>query len=230
MNSYIDKTSFVDNKSKLGENVNLYRQTSIRESSLSDFVSIGDDSIIRFSQLAEKVEIGRRNTIDHAYIGKSTYTGEFCIIKHCEIGKYCSISWNVSIGGANHQIERISSAPLHRVIEGIKLEDYKSFNEEVLIGNDVWIGSGVSILRGVTIGDGAVIAAGAVVTKNVPPYAIVGGVPARILKYRFDEVIIEELLQIKWWEWPQEDINKSKELFDEKVTLLTIEKLKRIRD
>ena len=230
MNSYIDKTSFVDDQSSLGQDIKLYRESSIRESSLSNFVSVGDDSIIRFSQLGERVEIGRRNTIDHVSMGKSTYTGEFCIIKHCKIGNFCSISWNASIGGANHQIERLSSAPLHRVISEIEPEEYKSFKEEKIeIGNDVWIGSGVSILRGVTIGDGAVIAAGAVVTKDVPPYAVVGGVPAKIIKFRFDETIVEELLKIKWWDWPQEIINKHKAIFEEEVNHLTIEELKKIR-
>ena len=229
MNSWIDKTAFFDDSSSLGRDVKLYRQASVKQSVLSNSVSVGDDSIIRFSKLSEKVEIGRRNTIDHVSIGRSTYTGEFCIIKYSLIGKYCSISWNVSIGGANHQIERLSSAPLHRVIEGIIPEEYKSFKEEkITIGNDVWIGSGVSILRGVTIGDGAVIAAGAVVTKDVPPYAIAGGVPAKILKFRFDKTVVEELLKIQWWDWPQEKINENKGLFEEEINNLTIEKLKRI--
>ena len=230
MNSFLDKSSSCDGLSSIGRAVKIYRQAQVKQSALADFVSIGDDSLVRFSKLSERVEIGRRNTIDHAIIGKSTYTGEFCIIKYCSIGKYCSISWNVSIGGANHQIERLSSAPLQRVIEGIEPEEYRSFVEEkIVIGNDVWIGSGVSVLRGVTIGDGAVIAAGAVVTKDMPPYAIVGGVPARILKYRFTETIVEELLNIRWWDWPQETINKNKALFENEVTQSTIEEMKGIK-
>lgn len=230
MDKKIDKTVTIDLDSFLGDGVKIYRDTIVNHSSLFDCVSIGDESIIRHSNIGENVEIGRRNTIDHCTISKSTYTGEFCIIKHSNIGRYCSISWNVSIGGANHQIERLSSSPLHRVVKCEKNEEYKSFEEEKLnIGNDVWIGSGAIVLRGVNIGNGAVIAAGAVVTKDVPPYAIVGGVPAKIIKYRFSKKIINGLEAIKWWDWSDEEINKYKELFNEKVTLNLLQKIQKCR-
>ncbi|MNI40841.1 Chloramphenicol acetyltransferase [compost metagenome] len=83
------------------------------------------------------------------------------------------------------------------------------YNQKIVIGNDVWIGANAVILPGVTLGDGAVIGAGAVVTKDVPPYAIVGGVPAKVIRYRFTPEEIEVLLRIKWWEWEIEEI-KSK--------------------
>lgn len=82
-----------------------------------------------------------------------------------------------------------------------------------IIGNDVWIGANAIILQGVTIGDGAIIAAGAVVTKDVPPYAIVGGVPAKVIKYRFSDEVILKLLQIKWWDKPEEWIIQKLEKF-----------------
>ena len=226
--TFIDSTSLIDDTSSFGSNVTIYRFAKISNSAFLDNVSIGDESIIRDSTLYNRVEIGRRNTIDHVSISDSTYTGEFCIIKYCKIGKYCSISWNVSIGGANHQIERLSNAPLHRVINNYPIEKYKSFDIGVTVGNDVWIGSGATILRGVTIGDGAVIGAGAVVTKDVPPYAVVGGVPARIIKYRFNELIIKGLLDIEWWNWPIDKIEKARPLFEEEVNELTIEKLKKV--
>ncbi len=197
MNRIIDGTAVIDEASSIGQCAKVYRFGVVFRSKLGDFVSVGDESSIRESVLGEKVEIGRRNTIDNASIGNGTYTGEFCIIKYCTIGKFCSISWNVSIGGANHLINRLSSAPLHRVFT-CPTEKYKSFSDEnVVIGNDVWIASGVTILRGVTVGDGAVIGAGAVVTEDVPPYAVVVGVPAKILKYRFDRKTIDELMAIK---------------------------------
>ena len=86
-------------------------------------------------------------------------------------------------------------------------------NRSVEIGNDVWIGANVIILPGVKIGDGAVLAAGAVVTKDVEPYAIVGGVPAKVSRYRFDQEMIEAFLRIKWWEWSVEKIEENIELF-----------------
>ena len=96
---------------------------------------------------------------------------------------------------------------------------FKYLNSEkkisIEIGNDVWIGSRATILEGVNIGDGVVVAAGAVVTKDVPPYAIVGGVPARIIRYRFDEETIQNLLKMKWWEKDQEWIQNHADDFDD---------------
>lgn len=98
-------------------------------------------------------------------------------------------------------------------------------NEVVIIGNDVWIGANAVILPGVTIGDGAVVAAGAVVAKDVAPYEIVGGVPAKRIRYRFDEDTIEKLLEIKWWEWEHSVIEENIEsLFDVNLLLQKITK------
>lgn len=109
------------------------------------------------------------------------------------IGAFCNISAdNVNIAGGNHPLSTVSTHAFffhnkyHFVNENHSIDNYAN-NGKIIIGNDVWIGANVSILPGVTIGDGAVLAAGAVVNKNVPPYAIVGGVPAKIIKYRFDE-------------------------------------------
>ena len=99
-----------------------------------------------------------------------------------------------------------------------KFSEYKYADLEsksaVVIGNDVWIGESARIMAGVHIGDGAVIAAGAVVTKDVAPYAIVGGVPAKVIKYRFSPEQIEELLKIEWWNWDEEKIRKHADEFD----------------
>ena len=229
MNEYIAKSSTIID-SEIGENIKFYEQCSIFDSNIGNNVSVGDFSIVRTSKLEDKCEIGRRNTVDNAEIGKSTYTGEFCIIKYCSIGKFCAISWNVSIGGANHNVDNLAVSPLHRIIN-VPVENYSSFeNETVVIGNDVWIAAGAHILRGVTIGDGAVVAANSVVTKDVPPYSIVGGVPARIIKYRFSKEIITQLIEIQWWNWSDEKLEKAKLLFREKVTIETINKLKEIGD
>ena len=124
------------------------------------------------------------------------------------IGKFCQIAAGVEfvMNGANHQMNAVSTFPFY-TLEGWEMappspEDLP-LKGDTVIGNDVWIGHGVSILRkpGLVIGDGAVIGAGAVVTKSIPPYAIAVGNPARILKYRFSEEIIEAMLRIKWWDW-----------------------------
>lgn len=130
------------------------------------------------------------------------------------IGKYCAIGQDITIITANHIMGRPS----------IHMEFYiRNFGERpmdlwedrgpVMIGNDVWVGDSAIILPGVSIGDGAIIGAGAVVTKNVPPYTIVGGVPAKIIRDRFSDAIKKQMLQIRWWDWPEEKIKANKEFF-----------------
>lgn len=131
------------------------------------------------------------------------------------IGKFTSIAQNVTILlGGYHRHDWISTYPFKSIKEGLwprakhVIKDRTS-KGDVIIGNDVWIGINSTILSGVTIGDGAVIAACSVVTKNIPPYAIVGGNPAKIIKMRFTDHEIEKLLAVSWWNWSEERINES---------------------
>jgi len=106
-----------------------------------------------------------------------------------------SVAYGVRIGLPEHPVNMVSTSP--KIYRNIKSKDIKDVYFPPIIGNDVWIGANAIILQGVTIGDGAVIAAGAVVTKDVPPYAIVGGVPAKVIKYRFSDDVILKLLEIR---------------------------------
>lgn len=129
-----------------------------------------------------------------------------------KIGKFCSIAGDVTIFlGGNHRTDWISTYPFNVLNElfpnARKITGHPSTKGDVVIGNDVWIGWSATILSGVAIGDGAVIAAKSVVTKNVPPYAIVAGNPARVVKYRFSQEIIDALEKIQWWNWSIEKIN-----------------------
>jgi acetyltransferase-like isoleucine patch superfamily enzyme len=123
------------------------------------------------------------------------------------IGRYCSIAGDVQImPGGNHRIDWVSSYPfrLRYGLEGALQDGHPSTKGDVVIGNDVWIGNDAMILSGVTIGDGAVIGAEAVVTRDVPAYAIVAGNPARVVGHRFSESQREQLLKVRWWDWPEE--------------------------
>lgn len=125
------------------------------------------------------------------------------------IGRYCSIADKVEILlGGNHRLDWISTFPFPAfpTVWPGATSDYHATSGDVHIGHDVWLGSGCMVLSGVTIGHGAVVAARAVVTKNVPPYAIVGGNPARVIRTRFNEADIAALLASAWWDLPKEQV------------------------
>lgn len=132
-----------------------------------------------------------------------------------KIGSYCSIAPGVRIGGLNHPIKYVTTHPIlyNDIFKYVEICDENVKSETVTIGNDVWIGFNSIILGGVTIGNGAIIAAGSVVTKDVPPYSIVGGSPARVIKYRFEKKQIEALEKIKWWDWEENKIKYNINLF-----------------
>jgi acetyltransferase-like isoleucine patch superfamily enzyme len=131
-----------------------------------------------------------------------------------EVGNFCSISENVIIYlGGNHRIDWVTTFPFGHVKQGT-FDNFDGTGHpvsrgDVIIGNDVWISANVTILSGVTIGDGAVIANSSHVIKNVEPYSIVGGNPAKFIKYRFEPEQIAKLLEIKWWDWDDEKINEN---------------------
>lgn len=145
-------------------------------------------------------------------MGKHSYVCDYftCASQKTSIGKFCSIADNVTLGTTFHPTDRLTSHPFTyfeplRLTKNAEQKDF-IFCKPVLIGNDVWIGKHVTVLDGITIGDGAVIGTNAVVTHDVPPYAIVVGIPARVLRYRFNEKIIDDLLRLKWWNLDDETI------------------------
>lgn len=148
-------------------------------------------------------------------IGRATY-GIPVVYEHKEgttlqIGAYCSIANNVQIFlGGNHRTDWVSSYPFPffmRMDEQFKF-NYGGSRGDVIIGSDVWLCANCTILSGVTIGHGAVIANGALISRNVEPYAVMAGNPAKLIKWRFDEPTRMSLLESRWWEWPEGEINK----------------------
>lgn len=142
-------------------------------------------------------EIGSSTYLRDSNIGRYTFIGPRCNINSADIGNYTCIAPGVQIGGMEHSYWWYSISP--------QLSDKYIFGERTTIGHDVWIAANAIIKQGITIGDGAVVGAGAFVNKDVPPYAIVVGTPAKILKYRFEEDVINKLNESRYWEMPPKE-------------------------
>lgn len=165
------------------------------------------------------------SVVINSNIGRYTYVAG-ARVANASVGPFCSIGPQAIVGGlGRHPIDHLSTHPIFYSVDnkiGVSFVDkdltYNVFHEflPVVIGADVWIGARATVLDGIEVGHGAIIAAGAVVTKNVPPYAVVGGVPAKIIKFRFSNQIINELLRDKWWEQDDEQIKEYLHIFNGK--------------
>lgn len=168
-------------------------------------VQLGHECLVsRDVEIAPGVEIG-----DYSYVNAGT------VIASGKIGKFCSIGYFCQIGMPDHPLEYVSTSPRtygSRNVFGVPAF-WDDFRQIPVIENDVWIGSEALIMQGVHIGTGAVIAAAAVVTKDVEPYTIVAGVPAKPVRKRFDDATIELLLQLRWWDMPLHELFTLKDLF-----------------
>jgi acetyltransferase-like isoleucine patch superfamily enzyme len=170
------------------------------------------------SNISKKARIGRQVQIVKTNIGDYSYISSRSEVVNANIGKFCSIARDCSIGLASHSLNFLSTSPIftarNNALKKVWADkNYFTASHQVNIGNDVWIGKNVKIIGGVSIGDGAVIGTGAVVTKDIPPYAIAVGVPAKVIKYRFDSHIIEKLLQIQWWNLSEKELKTNIHLF-----------------
>ncbi|MBW7972765.1 DapH/DapD/GlmU-related protein [Bradyrhizobium sp. BR 10289] len=165
----------------------------------------------REAQIGRRCEILSHTRIEYASLGDYSYLGEHCDVADATIGKFTAIANAVRIGAPNHPMGRASQHRFTYVpeyYEASASRDRDFFagrrGDRVIVGNDVWIGHAAILLPGVTVGDGAVIGAGAVVSRDVAPYTIVGGVPARAIRTRFDDAVAASLRRIAWWDWPDE--------------------------
>ena len=188
------------------------------------------------NKISLKACIYRLVKIKNSEVGDYSYINSGCDITNTSIGKFCSIADNCRIGTASHTMNNVSSSPIFTLKNNATKSIWtnKSIHQnndvkKVNIGNDVWIATHVIIKDGITIGNGAIIGAGAVVVKDVPPYAVVGGVPAKVIKYRFSEEIINKLEEIKWWNASYDKLKSNIQYFQtEDITIEKLEKLEKL--
>lgn len=198
--------------SYIANDVKVYQDVYIRNSTVARGSLIADRSVLLDAEIGPFVHIDRNSYVQNSVFGFGSYVGKDSVIKFTTVGNYCNLSWQLSIGGSNHNYKAAcmyTASWWKRIfnigegLEPIQMDDYTQ------IGSDVWIGSQANILRGVKIGHGAVVGAQSLVLEDVPPYSVVVGSPARIVKYRFDEETINRLLKIEWWSWPPELVRYS---------------------
>jgi acetyltransferase-like isoleucine patch superfamily enzyme len=145
-------------------------------------------------------------------MGRHSYIGSYSEILFPEvhIGSFCSLANNITFHGeSNHYSDGISTYPFNEELGWEEYHKGRYSKGEIVIGNDVWVGDGVSFLSGVTVGDGCVIGANTVVSKNLNPYGVYIGNPARLVRYRFSPGVIDLMLNIKWWDWSEHKIRKN---------------------
>jgi phosphonate metabolism protein (transferase hexapeptide repeat family) len=180
---------------------------------LGDAPSIHPSAWLHDCRIGSWTEIGPNTQMSECTVGDYTYTSGDVMALYTDIGKFCSIASHVRVNPSNHPMERVSQHHFtyRRVQYGFDSEnDAGIFTwrraDRCQIGHDVWLGHAVTVMPGVKIGIGAVVGSGAVVTKDIGPYEIAVGVPARPIRKRFSEEVIAAMLRIAWWDWDHETI------------------------
>lgn len=202
---------------------------------ISKFKSIFQRNIafsarVEYSEVNTKAKVWGHCKMFHTSLGDYSYVGPHSRITYAEVGKFCSIAGDVIVGMGTHTLDKLSTSPIFTECKnGTGQKWVNETNAEpfqkVKVGNDVWIGTRAMIMGGVHIGNGAVVGAGAIVTKDVPPYAIVAGIPAKIIRYRFSDEMIEKLETSQWWTLDDDVLKDNYALFQKPLEGGNIEKL-----
>ncbi len=185
------------------------------------------------SRISRKARVYSGVLVCSSSIGDYSYVGRHSRVVHADIGKFCSIAGEVLLGMGTHTLDNLSTSPIftetkngtgHKWVDSTEVKPFR----KVKVGNDVWIGTRAMIMGGITIGDGAVIGAGSIVTKDVPPYAIVAGVPARVIRYRFQEDEISMVKAQPWWDMPEDFLRSNQSFFQHPLSSDDLSKLSKL--
>lgn len=219
--NYINRSNIIENK----ELVKIHFTVQMGKTVIHGKTEIGEGTKIFGGVLIHSeshVRIGRYNSIN----GPNTTI--YCSVNNISIGSFCSIARDVTFQEYNHNFKHISTYFMGNILGNVKNKKDIRSNGSIQIGNDVWIGAKATVLSGTTIGDGCVVGANSVVAGNFPPYSILAGSPARVIKSRFSQEIIDKLLEIKWWDWPIEIIKENAIFFQTDINISIIEELANI--
>ena len=191
-----------------GDDVEIGRDCYVQKSRFAKGVIIKDRCAITNSVFASNTAVYQNCALSYVEFGGYSYIAENSTMNSVNVGRFTSIGPAIICGYGEHPTDFVTTSPVFYSTKrqcGISFTETSRYDEQpqTTIGNDVWIGAQVFIRDGVKIGDGALIAAGAVVTADVPEYAIVGGVPAKLIRHRFSEEVVRQLLEIKWWNWDE---------------------------
>lgn len=213
----IDSTACITLDSTLGTGTVICGSSSISSSIIGNNVTIYNSTIGK-SVLATNISIYSNNSFYEAEIGRFSYFASGSQVGMAKFGSFCSIGPYLICGHGNHPTNFASTSPVFFSTGkqcGVSFSQVDLFEErkEIVVGHDVWIGARVFIRDGIKIGNGVIIAAGSVVVKDVPDYAIVGGVPAKVIRYRFHEVVIQKLNNLVWWDWTEAKLREAQPYF-----------------
>lgn len=193
---------------RIDEKAQIHPSAYIKNSKLYGAIIIAEGVKLYKTEISGNVEIGRYSSLWGP--GIHLLSG----INPIKIGNFCSIARNLTIQEYYHDYNKLTTYYIGRNVFRDDIKKEVKTKGSVVIGHDVWIGVNVTVLSGVTIGNGAVIGAGSVITKDVPPFAIMGGNPAKIINYRFSKERIDEIEQLKWWNWDMERIKANRKFFE----------------
>lgn len=208
-------------RSSVGLRSRMEQGSGVIRSQIGSDCQIARCAQVKESRMEEASRVGAHVRLRQVLLGRYSYVASGTRLENAEIGGFCSIGPGVLNHLGNHPTRRfVSTSPVFYSPDSpipsfVEEETFKGYGGTVVIGHDVWIGAEAILMDGVKVGNGAVIAARAVVTRDVPPYAIVGGLPARIIRFRFDDPTIQRLETFQWWNRPIDWIRENVSLFQD---------------